>query len=161
MRQYPLSVAIICGLATLGTVSAASAGGWGWGGGCGCGAPVVYGAVPYTVTAAFVAQPVVVATPYVVPYVHGYDFYHRSYYSNGPYGNPVGYRGYYHPYADMPYSGLPGTGYRPHRVGPDYVRARHLPEWRFARHGTGYYPPAYRYGYRPYPYHAPLRPEDK
>jgi hypothetical protein len=91
MRQYSASIALVCGFASLGGVSTASAG-------CGCWEPVAY-APPYAVTTAYVArrvllaQPVLVAQPipqpvYVVnqgsyPYVHGYEFYRGSYYYGG------------------------------------------------------------------------------
>ena len=91
MRQNTLRIVLLCGIASLGGISTASAG-------CDCGAPVAY-AVPYEVTTAYVVQPVWVAQPvlvaqpvpqpiYVVnqgtyPYVHGYEFYRRSYYYGG------------------------------------------------------------------------------
>ena len=81
MRQHSACIALVCGIASLGGISTASAG-------CGCWAPVAYVAEPV-----FVAQPVLVAQPipqpiYVVnqgtyPYVHGYEFYRRPYYYGG------------------------------------------------------------------------------
>ena len=149
MRQYPVCLAFLGGVAAFAPVSTASAGEWAFGAGCGCAPAVVYPLVEPVV-----APPVVVAVPPPAPvrfpYLHGYDFYSRYYYSVGPYGSPVGYRGYYHPYARMAYSGLPGVGSGVVPVGPDYVQARHQPVWRLAR-------PAPAHAPRP----LPLRPEDK
>ncbi len=146
MRASSTCIALVCGLATFATISAANAGGCcdtaytGWGaGGCGCGTPVVDVAPveAYPVATAYVAQPVFAApayadneTPY--PYLHGDEFFNRNYYSVGGYGNPLGYRGYYHPYAEITYSGLPGVGSGVVPVRRDYLRARHQPEWRLA-----------------------------
>jgi hypothetical protein len=107
MRQYSACIALVCGIASLGGISTASAGC-----GYGCGAPVAY-AMPYAVTTAYVAapvwfaQPVLVAQPipqpiYVVnqgiyPYVHGYEFYGRPYHYGGGWRRHVGPARHYGP----------------------------------------------------------------
>lgn len=118
MRQYPVCVALLCGAAMLGTVSAASAGGFGfgWGTGCGCNhvsyaAPAYY-APTYTLTTAYVAQPVTVAVPQAYPYAAGSTL---SYGYGGQYG--VGY-------ADEGYPG--GGAYGPGYWGGHYLRHGYL-----------------------------------
>jgi hypothetical protein len=145
MRRIALCGAFLCGFATLVAASPASAGC------CGAGYAVAIVPEPLLVVTPREAYPVGIG---LYPYLHGHEFYNPNYYKVGPYGNPVGYRGYYHPYAAVTYSGLPGVGTGIVRVGPDYVRARHQPEWRFADHGA-----VYHYGHGGALH--PLRPEDK
>jgi hypothetical protein len=145
------------------------------GGGCGYGGYAAggYGAVGFG-TGCGTCGGAVYATPvYVVnqgqyyPYVHGSDFYNRSYYSGGPYGNPLGHGyGYGRGYGYGGYGGYetlrPRVDYTYGTTGPRVVSVGgyYGPRYR-VRHEAAYRPaPRYIHEYRG-PRHMPMLPAYK
>ena len=72
-------------------------GGCGYGGYAAGGYAAGYGALGFGTgcghcgTAVYATRSIVVNQGQYYPYVHSSDFYNRSYYSGGPYGNPLGH----------------------------------------------------------------------
>jgi hypothetical protein len=120
------------------------------GGGCGYGgyAPgYSYGAVGFGTGCGHCGTAVYATPVYVVnqgqyyPYVHSSDFYNRSYYSGGPYGNPLGHGyGYGRGYGYGGYGHGHG-GYETLRPRVDYTYGTTGPRVISV---PGYYGPRYR-----------------
>jgi hypothetical protein len=139
------------------------------GGGCGYGAGGYgYGAVGFGTGCGHCGGAVYATPVYVVnqgqyyPYVSGSDFYNRSYYSGGPYGNPLGH-GYGYGHGGYGYGTLGRhVDYTYGTTGPRVISVPgyYGPRYR-VRHEAAYRPaPRYAHEYRG-PRHMPLVPAYK